>query len=182
MNQLEQMYRAASSSVCEILLCTQLGIQLRHRRRCLGSWAWHDLFADEGELQPLRLKLSNHLEGDYLAAWFDPYRNKHLPAWSYPPAINPCFRATDFPDISTFRALPRVQQLSWARTAQMTKDHPPDLPAEIRRLRGLAKRHQMPSVMNEMVLRSIEAKAILDDMKDHIDQALDYMRGVWMQP
>ncbi|KAK9819526.1 hypothetical protein WJX74_005303 [Apatococcus lobatus] len=139
-----------------------------------------------GEWQPLRIKFRTNTDWnvDYLAAWFDPFRDEHLPLWAYPPPISPINRATNFPQISTFKVLSEDEQRSWLQIAREARGSSPDLHAEVKRLQRIAARDKVriASVMNELVLRSIQAKLILDNTRDCMDQALEFMNSLSTQP
>ncbi|KAK9867619.1 hypothetical protein WJX84_010874 [Apatococcus fuscideae] len=95
-----------------------------------------------GEWQPLRIKFRTNTDWnvDYLAAWFDPFRDEHLPLWAYPPPISPINRATNFPQISTFKVLSEDEQRSWLQIAREARGSSPDLHAEVKRLQRIAAR------------------------------------------
>ena len=121
---------------------------------------------------------AEHGHFEWIVGYFDPARDANLPHWAFPPDINPVHHVAEFPTIEEFRALNEKQQDHWIKLGMVAMDSQPGLPAELARCKecnGSAIDQML--VHNEIVLRSIEAKAILERIKESFDQAASFWSG-----
>ena len=111
----------------------------------------------------------------WMVNYFNPSCNPNLPLWACPDEINPIKRAVAFPSIQEFRALDYLQQLNWLQLGRDAQDSRPALLDEMDRARRVGNRQKVYMVQNEIVLRAVEAKLILEEIRPRVEQANAHM-------
>ena len=119
-----------------------------------------------------------HAVLQWMASYFDPRRHHSLPAWAFPEEINPIHIAHKAAAASAFAELPLQEQMDWFALAQVARDARPDIQAALVEMKQAAHskeknwaRMRMLMVQNELVLRAVESKLILQKVEAIYQQA-----------